>query len=156
MLIVCSVEGVLSAPGEVPSVPSTLFGHALYSAFDASASWAFLCGARNHQLAENWLLREGYTRYVSISTRENDLEPTAVAWKMATVSRMVSANHKVGLYLDSDPEAVRQITTLSIPAMLLVPPVFQGYARQYKPWDELVDDIERRRMAEAERLRSGR
>ncbi len=160
MLIGLSIDGVLAA-GIPPTSSANLLGLSLYRSHDPNTSWAFFTTSRAPRAAiERWLLQEGFSTWVSISTMEDEVEQDPVAWKIRAITRMQAANHKMAMYYDADPSAVRAVSSIGVPSMLVVPPdVLPRYAATYKPWDELVAHISQQQEHAAEqqrrRLRDG-
>ena len=160
MLIGLSLDGVL-ADGVPPSATATLLGLAMYQAHADDTSWAFFTTSRQpRDDIERWLLQQGFTTWVSLNTMEGEVEQDPVAWKIRTLTQMQAANHKVAFYYDADPSAVRSVSAIGIPSMLVVPPdALPRYSGAYKPWNELVSHIGEQRQRKAEmdrRSRDGR
>lgn len=158
MLISVCIDGVLTGGGQLPTTSANLNGLSLYGSHAPDTSWAFLTTSRAPKPAvERWLLQEGFIRWVSLSTMEGAVEEDPVAWKVRALTHMQAANHKVAFHYDADPSSVRAISAIGIPSLLVVAPEhLPRYAETYKPWSELVSDIEHRREVEAEQLRRSR
>ena len=111
MLIGMSIDGVLSA-GAPPTASANLLGLSLYRSHDPATSWVFFTTSRAPRaVIERWLLQEGFSTWVSISTMEDEVEQDPVAWKIRAITRMQAANHKMAMYYDADPSSVRAISS---------------------------------------------
>lgn len=155
MLIIVSVEGVL-IPRLAPlsASPSLASGRRLIEAFGSDTSLMYLSAYPSTAAVERWLSIEGFTRRVRVATMEGLVDDDPLPWKVKEVSSLLGSNAKPALYIDGDPTAVRAVSAIGVPSLLMVgsDPV-PGYDGQYQPWSELAEDIEVRQVRQAERLR---
>ena len=157
MTVVMAIEGVLS-DGPLPIAGPTLYGRAMYEEM-RETSFILLSESRNPQLVREWLLTSQFSRWVGLVTMENEpVETTPIEWKKQILSGYLAAGLRPTLYIDADPEAVREASDIGIPSLLTVPPgPFPGLRDGFKPWDDLAGTIHERvlQKAEARRLLNG-
>jgi hypothetical protein len=155
-MIVMPVEGFLTESadeikGSFPSEEARNFYGVLVS---SGQPVVLLSAQRNRRMVTEWLHIEGFQKYASIYARED----SPLIWpqfKMDRVRHLTAIGGRIQFYVDSDPTAVRQVTDMGIPALLLVAPGkrlgrVSSEEQSYTPWDSLVDRIETRSTVQAE------
>lgn len=149
MIVVLSIEGVLSEPGlPLSTAGPTLFGRRLYTTLhSAGESLVMLSTDQNRELVQDWLLREGFADYVKLLTREDsDLSPAD--WKLGCIKTIISHGQHIMYFVDNSPEIVSPVANLGIPMMLAVHSWNDPGRRDddeeatYRSWDDLVGSIE--------------
>jgi hypothetical protein len=158
VIVVLCVEDVLSEPG-VPLSESgpTLFGRRLYTTLHNSGeSLCIVSHNQNRDLVREWLLREGFSDYVRLVTRDEDPETDPARWKVAQVRSMVAAGQHIMYLVDHDPRTVPAMAETGVPVLLVVHPwgdpgrTSSAEEVPYRPWDSLVDTIETESLRRAE------
>jgi len=159
MLAVISLEGCLLAKGEtLPSGFPSKMGELMYRTFlDSYWTVIIISTHRNEEITTEWLLREGFHRYLKLITAEDALSD-GDQFVMDSLSQIVAEGHHVNSYVDRNTSLIRFATqelglnaatfydTHTIPS--------RDNETMYVPWDVKsqqadTDAINRSRMAQA-------
>ena len=163
MIVVLSVEDVLSEPGvPLSAAGPTLFGRRLYTTLHNSGeSLCLISHSQNRDLVREWLLREGFSDYVKLVTRDDTDQPPDL-WKVDQVRALVAHGQHIMYFVDHDPVVVPAMAEIGVPVMLVVHPwgdpgrQFADAEVVYRSWDSLVDTIETESLKRAEIRRKRR
>jgi hypothetical protein len=110
-LAVVSLEGCLLAHGEqLPSGVPSKMGELMYRTL-IDSYWTIIIVSmwRNEELVTEWLLREGFHRYLKVITAEDALSD-GDEFVMDTLQTVLAAGHHVNAYFDRNPNLIRFAT----------------------------------------------
>lgn len=159
MLAVISLEGCLLAKDEsLPSGTPSKMGELMYrTLLDSYWTVIIVSTYRNTEIATEWLLREGFHRYLKLVTAEDALSD-GDQFMMDTLSQIVAQGHHVSTYIDRDISLIRFATQeLGLNSAIFydshtIPS--NDNATMYTPWDVRsqqadIDAVNRSKMAQA-------
>lgn len=158
MLAVISLEGCLLTKGEtLPGGMPSKMGELMYrTLLDSYWTVIIISTFRNEELATEWLLREGFHRYLKLVTADDALSD-GDQFVMDSLAQLVAQGHHVSTYIDRNTSLIRYATqelglnaatfydTHTIPS--------RDAEAMYTPWDALsqqadADAIHRSKMAQ--------
>jgi hypothetical protein len=152
-LIVLTIDGVLSdAPTDnLLTAESSNLGKVLYDIVRGNERVILLADDHDKDRVKAWLARERFTRYGDVHCQPRDSEGLPWEWRVKHVKDMLSVGHHVSFFIDSEPDAIRGILDLGVPALQVVasqgpPGGIHSSESPYRPWYDLVETVERRSL----------
>lgn len=155
-MIVIAVEGVLADVdpdgGYLLASTAKESGRFLYDAFRPHDRLILLSTDTHIERARGWLAKEQFRRYSELHCMPLDWAATVNDWKLRKL-RELRIGSSFRFYVDSDAEIVRTAIQAGIPALMpVLPAVFPGKNdAQYRPWYDLVEEIDRQDTIRAAR-----
>ena len=155
MIVVIDIEDCLAEEGVgIPGAAASRWGKRIYEQMNAGSSSVILMSTdRDRDLIKTWLLREQYTGWIELLTRDKSLkEPED--FKVESVSNLISQGKYVSLYISSDATVAARMAALGVTQLVVVPgtgkPGEKAPDIPYKTWEHLVTIIDDEKIRKAE------
>lgn len=156
MLIIMSIEGLLTKTPNLHTEPPTVLGKTLFATFKDQHRLLLLSTNPNVELVKGWLLKERFKGYASLQCIPSNTTLTPSQWKADAVRTMLSEGWEVGMFFDADPAAVKAVFMEGVASFLLASPQYArpewrpDVDKNIRPWDELVSTIEKEALVKDE------
>jgi hypothetical protein len=156
MLVVLSIEGVLSKSPDLRTEPPSIVGKVLFESLKDRHRVLLLSVGNDVELVRSWLLKERFKNYASVQCMPKNTALSVPAWKASVVREMLSEGWDIAMFIDSDPKAVQSVFLEGVPSLLVASPQYArpewrpDSERHIKPWDDLVSIIEKESLAKDE------
>lgn len=149
MLIVLSVEGILTKAPDLHTEPPTILGKTLFATLKDQHRLLLVSTNPDHALVKEWLLKERFKGYATLQCKPRNSALSDSNWKASIVREMLSEGWEVGAFFDADPASVQAVFMEGVPSLLLAAPQYArpewrpDSEKSIRPWDQLVSTIEK-------------
>jgi hypothetical protein len=121
----------------------------LWNALTTQYRIIVLTTSKDFEAASAWLKREHFVN-AALVRHQGSLALLPSQWRVHEVTEMLSQGWTIDLYLDGHADAVSGVAKLGITTLLFGPPRAGSWVlepHEMRPWDEVVDRVEREHAA---------